>query len=766
MRAAFLAGFCLCFASFSFAQLQQKPNPACPDNAWYCAAPVSSIGGAVPGVIGFHNGSLYGATRVESGSTCPGTNLPPNGSSTFCVYTTETFAPEDWVLQGQFPAKDVIVGGKTIGEFLLEIVFVPNCSGTGNSYKYLYTFAGRILRASASPDDWNFKDVAHPDSQNGFSGLPDLPADTAGRIASFAVAFQGPRTRLFYGNKSAHILDSTHPPLAQPAAYVWHSDDCGDTWTHSLPSPPGDPNNSNFGGSEIHTINVDPANARNIYVNVDIEFTDPKVTGNKVIGLWRSTDGGDTFSHVQTPGNSVTGINFAFSNATNKIFMETDDNPNRPYVFWDTVNGGPLQAGPAFPHQQIAKKGMGGCLQLGQVFTRALMLLPAQPDFFRDMVSQGCLPPGLGSQQKQTQWLAGQGSAILVTSEKNIFIGTGGFTPHVATWYFAPPFYDIPVLLQNFGTSIGFVNRTVEVTAPAQNGLGPTTYLYNTTARFVKPQFITPPLPAPGSALTSLVDPKGGQHWIYVGVDQHLYDVFWNSRTGIGFTDLTTAAGAPIVAAGSALSSLTDTVGFLHVVFLGTDQHVNQIFWSPGAWHAFEDRTVATGAPVAAAGSALGASLDSKGGQHFVYAGTNQHIYDVFWNGGLGFRDLTSAAFAPPAAPGTALSSFLDTGGSLHVIFSGNNQHVYQFADLERTVWFEDRTAATGAPLAAAGSALTSFVDAKGSQNIVFLGTDQHVYNAFWNGSFGFEDVTALAHAPIAAAGSALSSAVDTRGTQ
>jgi hypothetical protein len=303
----------------------------------------------------------------------------------------------------------------------------------------------------------------------------------------------------------------------------------------------------------------------------------------------------------------------------------------------------------------------------------------------------------------------------------------------------------------------------VEVTGPAPQS---TKYLYNTQNVFVEPHFVLPSLPASGSLVTSFVDSKKGQHWDYVAADQHLFDVFWNSKTGIGFTDVTTASAAPLVTAGSALSNIMDPSGAQHLIFFSQNNHVSQIFGFPGSGWTYDDRSGDADAPAAAAGSGLTALIDANGFQHFFYLGTNGHVYDAFWIGTSGFQDLTAAANAPAAAAGSALSSFLDSSGLMHVIFFGSNQHVYQVFGSPNGSWvFDDRTGDAGAPLAAAGSALTSILDSSGFQHFIYLGTNAHVYDAFWIGTSGFQDLTTLAAAPAAATASALSGLLDSAGT-
>jgi hypothetical protein len=205
---------------------------------------------------------------------------------------------------------------------------------------------------------------------------------------------------------------------------VWHSDDCGDSWTNQF-----------FGGREVHSIEVDPSNSSNIYVNIDIECSpDGTVCPDPIpVGLWKSTDGGDHFSHISSAfsptvneGVSVVGIDSAFSSLSTNVFLETDGNgavpSGGPLLFADKDNVGPTQF-VAWPPAAVSGE-------------------PA--------------------------W-SGSASAIKVTSEQNIFLVTNNdFDPkRSGAWYFVPPDYGTPIPLEDLAPPISSIvssNGIVTVT--------------------------------------------------------------------------------------------------------------------------------------------------------------------------------------------------------------------------------------------------------------------------------------------------------------
>lgn len=749
MRASFLFIFCLFFAGLAVGQLQFASTPA------YSRAPITNApDGTLLNVIGANNNVIYGA-----GGCAP---------STICLYRSNTFAPESWVSFGQILTPD--------GSGPYGILFPP---GPCSNYVYVYTENAHIYRSSGTPGDWTFPyDVSYPNPGANLSGLPNRTSDATFLAGSMVALDLGSTTRLFAGKYS------NSPTNAQ--AQIWYSDDCGNTWANSYPNPIYDQNDQySFGCREIHSLGIDPATGY-VYANVDCEIGDKNQWG-----LWQSVNSGNTFEHVQ-PGNSNAGLQIYFPTATSRVFIGADVTPSAPLLFWDKVNGGTIQSccNPSWPNPAVSN---------------------------------------------EPSWAVGLDIGVKVTSEQNIFsISTQDTTANPPTnrsgaWYFAPPFYDTPVLLEDLAPPIEYLTLsagTVTVTTFEPNGIqtgdeisingvshdfdamsqfrvvavqnsktftypcsacpsppanvigsaatktpgfnmntvevtgsNNVTYLYSTTVRFVKPLFITPPLPASGSAIANILDSNGGEHWTYIGSNQHVYDVFWHSGTGIGFTDLTYQASAPLAATGSALSSIVDSGGTLHFIYLGTNQHVYQIMQWPGPSFNYEDRTATTGAPTAAAGSALTSLIDSDGAQHFVYTGTNQHLYDAYWNGSLGYTDLTSASLAPVAAAGSKLTSY-QVGSQLQWYFLAAYNHVDHILCTvgSSSCSWEDLTSQTGAPPAAAGSALTTFADSNGGSHWAYLGTNQHLYEGYWTGSFGSLDLTSAASAPLAAAGSALTS--------
>jgi hypothetical protein len=229
--------------------------------------------------------------------------------------------------------------------------------------------------------------------------------------------------------------------------------------------------------------------------------------------------------------------------------------------------------------------------------------------------------------------------------------------------------------------------------------------------------------------------------------------------------DLTTATASPAAVPGSALTSWAN-VGYQHVIFVSPDQHVRELYYSDagGGWGG-TDVTAAAGAPVAVSGSALTSWAD-PGYQHVAFVSPDQHVRELYYplaGGGWACADLTAATGAPVAVSGSALTSWADPGYQ-HVVFVSADQHVRElYYPLAGGVWANaDLTAATGAPPAVA-AALTSWADAH-YQHVVFVSADQHVHELFYplaGGVWAANDLTALTGSAPTAPGSALTSWAD-----
>ena len=179
-----------------------------------------------------------------------------------------------------------------------------------------------------------------------------------------------PDNRLYVGTGEPHASGDSEAGLG-----IWRSGDRGNTWTH-LPSithtnsvANGDYTGDAFAGRAISEITTEPGNPQSIWVSSTRAVRGvASVTGNATstpppprppIGLYHSTDGGQTFNFVWDGNGSIRGVS--------RVAIDPS-NPNIIYATpysqgtWRSDNGGVTfdadqgAAGPA-EHRQRGPSG-------------------------------------------------------------------------------------------------------------------------------------------------------------------------------------------------------------------------------------------------------------------------------------------------------------------------------------------------------------------------------------------------------------------------
>jgi hypothetical protein len=263
---------------------------------------------------------------------------------------------------------------------------------------------------------------------------------------------------------------------------------------------------------------------------------------------------------------------------------------------------------------------------------------------------------------------------------------------------------------------------------------------------------------APSSPLTGYVMPGSQQHAFYLGTDNHVHEL-WSDVNGWHANDISAAASGPAASVPAPSSRLIGLVLGANqlVYYVGVDQHVHELWWTAsGGWLASDISAAGSGAAPAALSSPLTGYAVGSGPHYVFYLGTDQHVHELWWNSsGWHAFDVTAAsAGTPVAAPSSPLTSYA-LGTDQHVFYLVADQHVHELWWSPNHGWVPaDITAASaGTPVAAPSSPLTSY--ALGTdQHVFYLGADQHVHELWWSPNHGWvpADITAAsAGAPDAA---------------
>lgn len=179
--------------------------------------------------------------------------------------------------------------------------------------------------------------------------------------------------------------------------------------------------------------------------------------------------------------------------------------------------------------------------------------------------------------------------------------------------------------------------------------------------------------PAGASPTGYVFDAQGTQHVNYVGMDSHVYELWWNAA-GWHYNDLTTAAGAPPAQINrDAVGYVFPSQGTQHVNYVGTDNHIHELWWNPASWH-HNDLTTAAGARDA---NSEPYGFMFAGTQQVLFLGTDNHIHELSWDSaGWHDTDLTAATAALPTQSAEPAGYSFEAYGSQHVIYAADNGHV------------------------------------------------------------------------------------------
>jgi hypothetical protein len=246
------------------------------------------------------------------------------------------------------------------------------------------------------------------------------------------------------------------------------------------------------------------------------------------------------------------------------------------------------------------------------------------------------------------------------------------------------------------------------------------------------------PAAAPGSPLVSLVNPYAQSIQVdYLDSAGHIRELYSFNRTTWFGNDLTVGAGAPPAALSSSLvTEINEVANTVEIYFLGTDNHVRELWFSPSTrqWYS-SDPTAAAHAPNAATGSALVSLSNPIANTVQVdYLDSAGHIHELWWNGTWYTNDLTSGANAPNAVVGSSLSTEVNTIANTVELYYIASDHTVQ------ELWWDGAwnkgDPSAGAANAAVGSPLVSLVNTIAhTVQVHYIGTDDHIHELWSNGT-------------------------------
>jgi hypothetical protein len=255
---------------------------------------------------------------------------------------------------------------------------------------------------------------------------------------------------------------------------------------------------------------------------------------------------------------------------------------------------------------------------------------------------------------------------------------------------------------------------------------------------------------------------NGSQHLIegYLGCDSRPGSFCIGSTIAYGVNDLTTLFPTFLPEPTSAIAIFNfsgSANAEIDTVFESTDQHFHDVIEYNndfGQYWEEEDLTTMAAAPPAAVASPIATLSGSAGNYHLYYLGTENHVHEIYSNssGVWNTVDVSLAAAAPSAVAGSSMVSWI--GGSFELVYYLTSQgHVGEVYSRDKGVtWaYTDVTTTANAPVAAAGSQLAGYENGSSSQ-VYYFTADGHAHSLRTNGSQWLTaDLTGAAGAPVAA---------------
>ena len=230
------------------------------------------------------------------------------------------------------------------------------------------------------------------------------------------------------------------------------------------------------------------------------------------------------------------------------------------------------------------------------------------------------------------------------------------------------------------------------------------------------------------------------EHIVYRGVDSHIHEL---TRTDSSWNkyDLTESAGAPLTL-GDPFGYPFDAQQTQHVIYRGEGRNggdLHELWWNRVDGWTHEPLSDQTGAPPAAS-EPFGYVFNSQGTQHVLYTGTDQQVYELWWDDtGWHVENLTGHTGAPPSAGAVHAYPFDPApsvpGATQHVLYFGFDEHLHELW-WDSTGWHHhdlSMVPGTTTPFAYPSVAPTGFADtAAGTQHVYYIDADYHVIALDW----------------------------------
>lgn len=247
----------------------------------------------------------------------------------------------------------------------------------------------------------------------------------------------------------------------------------------------------------------------------------------------------------------------------------------------------------------------------------------------------------------------------------------------------------------------------------------------------------TAPVRAAGDPFGYTWDVDDTQHVVYLGEDEHIHELWFKRGQGWSHNTLTQAANAP--------APLGDPVGYTwdvddtqHVVYTGVDGHIHELWFKRGQGWRHHDLTHATNA-TRAIGDPTGYTWDVDNTQHVVFRGEDGQLHELWFKRGRGWRlgrGVTNAA--PVRAVGDPIGYTWDVDDTQHIIYRGEDGQPHELWFKRGQGWQAGSGVANTAPVQAVGNPTAYTWDVDDTQHVVYRGEDDRIYELWFKRGRGW----------------------------
>jgi hypothetical protein len=257
--------------------------------------------------------------------------------------------------------------------------------------------------------------------------------------------------------------------------------------------------------------------------------------------------------------------------------------------------------------------------------------------------------------------------------------------------------------------------------------------------------------PRAGTDVPSYVRGDGVDAVLYVGTNNHIFEVRQSSAGGWITTDLTLNAGGSDVAAGGHIGAyvrsdnLATGESITSVVYGSSDGKIRELRWSPGATHWVAGQMTD---PTSAGGVNPAPYVRGEATNAVDFIDSSGHLQELTHSPGGWFQwDMTNILGAPTVGSGGVAHGYSRSDGISVILFRDANQDIWELSMTPDGWWYANDLTSQYSCQKAAGDPY-GYVRPDGISAFVYKGTDSNVWEMSLDGTWYCNYLSAATGAP------------------